>query len=125
MSISRIGLVSVPVKDQQVAKSFYVDKLGFEVVMDNPFMPEAHWIIVAPKGAQTAITFVTWFPVMPPGSCQGLLFETDDIAAVHETLAARGVQTSAVESAPWGTYITLNDPDGNGLVIQQTARPGA
>ncbi len=125
MRINQIGLVSVPVKDQHVARMFYVEKLGFEVVMDNPFMPDARWLVVGPKGAQTAITLTTWFPQMPPGSCQGLLFETDDIADVHATLAGRGVETSAVQNAPWGTYITLNDPDGNGLVIQQTARPGA
>ena len=42
--------------------------LGFDLVRDNPMGPDQRWVQVAPKGAQTSITLVTWFPTMPlPG----------------------------------------------------------
>ena len=124
MQIKHIGLVSVPVKDQDVAKSFYVDVLGFNVIMDGPFNRGARWIMLTPKGAETAITLVTWFPQMAPGSCQGLLFEVDDVVAAHAELAARGVKVNALDNAPWGAYFTFNDPDGNGLVMRQSPGRG-
>jgi catechol 2,3-dioxygenase-like lactoylglutathione lyase family enzyme len=123
MNISRIAVVSIPVKDQQAAKAFYRDVLGFSVVRDNPMGPDQRWVQLAPEGAETSITLVTWFPNMQPGGVTGLVLETDDVAAAHAELGARGLALSPLESAPWGQYATFNDPDGNGWVLQQSA-PG-
>ncbi len=32
---------------------------------------------------------------------------------------------SEVQEAPWGRFVTLDDPDGNGIVLQATAPPPA
>ena len=123
MSITAISVVSVPVSNQDRAKAFYVDTLGFELVADQPMGPDQRWVQVVPKGAATSLTLVTWFETMPPGSLKGLVLECDDIQATHAELAARGVDfNSPIEQQPWGTFTTLNDPDGNGLVLQQSAR---
>jgi catechol 2,3-dioxygenase-like lactoylglutathione lyase family enzyme len=61
MTIKYLKIVSIPVKDQEVAKRFYCETLGFGVLMDAPFMPGRRWIELAPAGAETAITLVTWF----------------------------------------------------------------
>jgi predicted enzyme related to lactoylglutathione lyase len=75
---------------------------------------------VAPPGAQTSLSLVTWFPNMPPGSVQGLVLITDDIEEAHRLLSARGVRFHGpIEAAPWGRYSTFADPDGNGWVLQQ------
>lgn len=34
-------------------------------------------------------------------------------------LVARGVEASEVEVFPWGSFITLSDPDGNRWAVQQ------
>ncbi len=68
--IKNVQVVSVPVRDQEWAKSFYVDALEFEVRADNPFGEGMRWIEVAPKGSTTSLTLVTWFEGMPPGSLQ-------------------------------------------------------
>ena len=119
IKINHISIISIPVRDQQVSKSFYVDALGFNVVRDNPFEGETRWIELAPSGAQTNIVLVTWFEAMPPGSVQGLVLDTSDVEAAHRSLQARGISTSEIESAPWARFFTLHDPDGNSLVIQQ------
>ena len=119
--LNRIDIVSIPVSDQQAAKRFYVDVLGFELVRENPMGPDQTWVELAPAGAQTSITLVTWFDAMPPGSVQGLVIDTDDISAAHEALKSRGLAIGDIQSAPWGRFATFSDPDGNGIVLQQAA----
>jgi catechol 2,3-dioxygenase-like lactoylglutathione lyase family enzyme len=122
MTITHIQLLSLPVADQDRAKGFYVDKLGLDLVADNHLGPAQRWVQVAPKGAGTAITLVTWFETMPPGSLKGLVLETDDLDADVAALADRGVAIpDGIQDAPWGRYATFDDPDGNGIVLQATA----
>lgn len=118
---NRIDIVSIPVSDQAAAKQFYVDMLGFEVVRDNPMGPDQQWVELAPPGAETSITLVTWFASMPPGSVQGLVLDTSDIDNAHEILTAKGLEIGSIESAPWGKFATFSDPDNDGWVLQQSA----
>jgi predicted enzyme related to lactoylglutathione lyase len=120
MTITQVQLLSIPVADQDRAKSFYVDTLGLDLLADAP-MPDGRWVQVAPKGAATSITLVNWFETMPPGSLKGLVLESDDIDRDAAALAARGVEIDGgVQQAPWGRYVIFKDPDGNGIVLQTT-----
>lgn len=119
MNINRIAIISLPVANQQIAKAFYTEILGFTVIRDNPFEQDHRWIELAPNGSATTITLVTWFPHMPPGSLHGLVLDTDNLMDAHETLKARGLEISPIEMAPWGQFATFTDPDGNGWVLQQ------
>jgi catechol 2,3-dioxygenase-like lactoylglutathione lyase family enzyme len=119
MTISKVQLFSIPVSDQDRAKAFYVDALGFELVSDTAMGPDMRWVMVSPPGAQTAITLVTWFPSMPAGSLKGLVLETDDLDADVGALRERGVEIpGGIEDQPWGRFVTFEDPDGNGIVLQ-------
>ena len=123
MTVTHVQLVSVPVSDQDRARDFYLDVLDFDLIFDNPMGPDgSRWIQVAPKGAATALTLVTWFPTMSPGSLKGLVLETDDLDADVARLRERGVDLpdGGIQTAPWGRYVTFHDPDGNGLVLQST-----
>ncbi len=125
MTIGYLRLLSLPVADQDRARAFYTDKLGFDLVADNPMGPDRRWVQVAPKGAATGITLVTWFDSMPPGSVKGLVLETDDLDADVAALTGRGVVIEGgVQQAPWGRFATFDDPDGNGLVLQESAARG-
>jgi len=124
VTVKQIALVSVPVSDQDRAKAFYTETLGFELLADNPYGDGQRWLQVAPKGAETGLTLVTWFETMPPGSTKGLVLETDDVDASYQELAARGVRFNGpVEQQFWGRYATFDDPDGNGWVLQQSPAP--
>jgi predicted enzyme related to lactoylglutathione lyase len=129
MAIKDIQVISIPVSDPDRAKAFYAEQVGFEVTTDATFGDGDHqqrWLELALPGATTRITLVTWFPQMPAGSMQGAVLLSDDIHGDFEALKARGLNfSSEIESAPWGTYATFSDPDGNGWVLQQNAEYGS
>jgi predicted enzyme related to lactoylglutathione lyase len=125
MSITHVQLFSVPVTDQDRARDFYVDVLGMELVREFPTGPGQRWVQVKPTGAQTSISLVTWFASMPAGSLTGCVLETDDLDGEAERLRARGVAIDGgIQSAPWGRYVELHDPDGNKLTLQSTTARG-
>ena len=127
MAITGVEVLSLPVSDQDRARDFYVDVLGFELLRDTEMQPGMRWVQVAPPGGGTTITLVTWFDSMPAGSNRGLVLETDDVDADVERLRGLGLDfPDGIQEQPWGRFVTLADPDGNGLVLQATRarRPG-
>jgi catechol 2,3-dioxygenase-like lactoylglutathione lyase family enzyme len=118
--ITHLDVVSVPVSDQDRAKSFYVDVLGFAVIADSAF-DNQRWVQLAPSGSNTSITLVTWFESMPAGSLKGLVLATEDIHASYDALAARGLQWNGpIEDAFWGIFAMFDDPDGNSWVVSES-----
>jgi catechol 2,3-dioxygenase-like lactoylglutathione lyase family enzyme len=123
VALTDLAIVSVPVSNQDRALAFYVDVLGLELLDDSPMGPTMRWVRVAPKLAQTSITLVTWFPSMVPGSLKGLLFNTDNLEDDVDRIRAAGVEVSEVQEEAWGRYVTLDDPDGNGIIVRGTLKP--
>ncbi|WP_062465185.1 VOC family protein [Demequina soli] len=116
-----ISVVSIPVSDQQRAKAYYVDVLGFTVVEEAPFGGGMSWIQLAPPGSSGAtVTLVTWFDAMPAGGLRGLVIDTDDIDAAYEDLLARGADLGGPPSRmAGGIFVMVTDPDGNQFALHQ------
>lgn len=121
MALTTLNVVSVPVSDQDQAKQFYTEKLGFTLVQDTGPGGPMRWVLVQPPGGGTRLTLVTWFETMPAGSLRGLVISCDDLEKTLDELAGRGVEFNEgeIQQAPWGRFKTLSDPDGNGLIVQQ------
>jgi predicted enzyme related to lactoylglutathione lyase len=117
--ITSFEIISVPVKDQQRAKLFYKDVLGFELIREEPMGPGMSWIQLAPAGQQATIALVTWFEQMKPGGLQGVMVNTEDIDAEHKRLTGRGLELTEIKQEPWGRYAMFTDPDGNGWILRQ------
>jgi len=122
MEGAHISVISVPVTNPDVAKEFYVGVLGFAVEMDQT-SPAMRWVMLRLPGTETAITLTTWFESMLPGSLRGTVISVADIEAAVAELQAKGAidDDVEVESAPWGRWVAIEDPDGNGLILQQDA----
>ncbi len=120
---SKISIVTIPVKDQDAAKEFYVKMLDCRVVEEMPMMPGSRWLRLEIPGVETRIVLANWFQQMPPGCLQGIVLITDDIATTCAELNQRGVSTTPIKPQPYGQESTFNDPDGNGWVLQQPAQP--
>jgi len=123
MPISHVQLFSVPVTDQDVARDFYVDTLGLELTSDTDMGPGVRWVQVRPRGSATSLTLVTWFPTMSAGSLKGTVLESDALEDDIAALRRKGVSIGEIETAPWGRWVAFDDPDGNGIVLQETAPP--
>ena len=123
MALTNLEVVSVPVSDQDRAKQFYAEKLGFAVQVDAVFGQGMRWVSLRPPGSATTITLVTWFETMPAGSLKGTVLSCDDLEKTLAELAARGITFSEeeIQEAPWGRWKTFEDPDGNSWVVQQNA----
>jgi len=117
-----VEAVAVPVRDQDRALCFYVDKLGFEVRRDVPMAEGGRWIQVAPRAATTTIALVAAGDGTPVGLETGITFTTSDAAADHADLLARGVPVDELLRWPGvPPMFAFYDEDGNGLKIIETA----
>lgn len=118
--INQVQTLSVPVGDQEQAKSFYTETLGFKLRADNEWGEGMRWIEVAPEGGAVSLSLVTWFDAMPAGSLQGLVVATDDINATHEELTNKGVHFDMPPTdQAGGLQAVFRDPDGNSFVLWQ------
>jgi len=130
MGINHVGTISVFVADQDRAKAFYTEMLGFELRADDPLYPgaEARWIAVAPKEAKTEIILYlpdeNWEHYKGVvGKSQALTLDVTDMASLHADLKAKGVTfIQEPDVQPWGTYAMIQDSEGNSLIIVE--QPG-
>jgi catechol 2,3-dioxygenase-like lactoylglutathione lyase family enzyme len=115
---TQVVSVSVPVSDQDQAREFYVDTLGFELLVDNSRREGMRWIEVAPESSATSLMLVSWVDSLLPNMYRVIVVATDDILAFHEDLVAKGVffELPPTESLN-GTQAMFRDPDGNAIVL--------
>ena len=121
--IDAVATLCVFVTDQDKAKAFYLDKLGFELRQDQPMGPDSRWVAVAPAGARTEIILYKmdqnwehYRQVM--GKSQALTLNVTDMAALQADLKAKGVRiTQEPDKQPWGTFMTILDQDDNALLL--------
>jgi catechol 2,3-dioxygenase-like lactoylglutathione lyase family enzyme len=128
--LDAISHVGVWVRDQDEAKAFYTEKLGFEVRQDATLgeLGGYRWLTVGPPG-QPDVNLMLSRPG-PPGVDQQTaeqmlalvakgamgpgIFRTEDCHATCKELEARGVELSQQpEERFYGIDATVRDPSGN------------
>ncbi|MGY4913584.1 VOC family protein [Micromonospora aurantiaca (nom. illeg.)] len=123
MGISHITLITIPVTDQDKAKEFYA-RLGFEVINDHEMTPDEmppepglRWLQLGTPGGETTMVLATWgVGGLRPGA-QHISVACKDVKGLHNELASAGVEASPVFDAPFGAFFSVEDPDGNGVMI--------
>ena len=127
--ITTIATVTVFVEDQDRAKAFYTEKLGFELINDSEMFPgaEIRWLTVAPEGCPTELTL---FPMggqwehyrEAMGKPQCFTLNCDDLMETYRELTAKGVQfLGEPQVQEWGSFAMLLDSEGNQIVLGQRA----
>ena len=127
--IKRLSHATIYVRDQDSAKEFYTEKLGFEVRMDHTMDGGFRWLTVGPK-EQKDVELVLMKPTVGPmfdeetiaalellrekGKLGAGVFQTDDCRKTYATLKAKGV-TFLSEPAEqfYGVEATFQDGSGN------------
>ncbi|MEV7520504.1 VOC family protein [Streptomyces sp. NPDC091371] len=131
-----LEVVLVPVTDLDRAKEFYAGKVGFGVDLDDEVPPGVRILQLTPTGSRCSIALESGLPPAPgakraePGSLQGLQLCVTDIEAARAELVDRGVDVSPVrhlgpagwedgKGDTWNSFMTFQDPDGNGWIVQE------
>lgn len=114
--------ISLAVKDIHASKAFY-EKLGFQYKGGNI---DHNWVVLKNENAVIGLfqgmfegNIITFNPGWD-GNAQNLE-EFDDVRLIQETLKNAGIElTREADSTTEGPeYITLTDPDGNNILIDQ------
>ena len=121
----KVSTVSVFVADQDRAKAFYTEKLGFELRADAPLFPgaTARWLAVAPAGAETEIILYlpdeNWEHYKGVvGQSQAITLQVSDMTAVHAELSTKGITfVQEPDVQPWGTFAIIEDSEKNRLIL--------
>jgi catechol 2,3-dioxygenase-like lactoylglutathione lyase family enzyme len=137
--ITKLNVASVFVLDHDEALDFYVGKLGLE--KGNDVMQGSYrWLTVRVPGGGTEISLERPGPpvhdeataerireLVTKGALGGLVFVTDDVRGLYETLKARGVTDFTQEPTDhfYGTDMGIRDPFGNAVRILQQGEASA
>lgn len=129
--MSRLGAVSLVVRDYDEAIAFYVGKLGFELTADID-QGAKRWVTVTPKGGETALLLAqatTDAQRARIGDQAGgrvwLFLETDDFARDHAAFLAAGVRfREAPRHEPYGVVAVFEDLYGNPWDLIEPSRTG-
>jgi catechol 2,3-dioxygenase-like lactoylglutathione lyase family enzyme len=123
----KLEVVPIPVSNVDAAKAFYTDQVGFG--LDHDIRPNEGIRVVqmTPPGSTCSVVIGEGLPLGAPGSVKGVQLVVEDVDAVREALAGRGVRVGDVqqlgpEGSPGSRFLFFEDPDGNGWAVQELKR---
>ena len=134
--LNQLNVASILVLDKDEALDFYVNKLGLEKGSDVK-QGAYRWLTVRVPGGQTEIsleqpgaplhddaTAAQLRELVSKGALGGLVFLSDDVKGLYETLKSRGVTDFIQEPTErfYGTDMGLRDPFGNPIRILQQGK---
>jgi lactoylglutathione lyase len=123
--ITGVSKVVVPVDDQETAKQFWTDTMGFELVTDQTYGAE-RWIEVTPPDRHVVLVLSPreGAPRHEPGNeslpHSDVFFTCEDIEATYAELAGRGVKFPLPPARQhFGWWALFEDPDGTRYALGQ------
>jgi predicted enzyme related to lactoylglutathione lyase len=116
--IKGIKFATVPTRNQEEALKFFTEKLGFQILTDQPF-GEQRWIELGIPAADTnVVLFTSPGHEQLIGQFQPFVFWSDDVHSTYKDLNAKGVQfVQPPKTEHWGTSAIFKDEDGNQFLI--------
>ena len=119
----RIHHITIFVRDQDRSLRFYVDQLGFSLVVDYYFGKHGRFVMIAPPDGTALLALVAPKPdceeyklIGQPGQ---VVFVTDDVTAKFHAWQDRGVRfRHPPQMTTWGGMVTIfEDVDGNSFEL--------
>jgi lactoylglutathione lyase len=122
--INKIGKVTVYVQDQEQAKDFWLNKVGFVLKAENPMGPNATWLEVGPSEDEFTTLVLYSKSLMEQQNPTAvahpsILFSTTDIDAAYEKMKQNGVVVEELQKMPFGSMFTFKDQDGNNYLLRE------
>jgi serine phosphatase RsbU (regulator of sigma subunit)/uncharacterized glyoxalase superfamily protein PhnB len=119
----RLLCVNIFVRDQDLSLRFYVDQLGFGLVIDENYESAGRWLAVAPPDGNTVLALIT--PKRKSedykliGRSKHAVLVTEDVVAKFDEWSKRGVRFHhPPQTTLWGGIFTrFDDLDGNSFTL--------
>jgi serine phosphatase RsbU (regulator of sigma subunit) len=119
----RLLCVNIFVRDQDRSLRFYVDQLGFSLVVDENYESGGRWVAVAPPDGNSVLALVSpkrnseEYKLI--GRSRHAVFVTEDVMAKFAEWQKRGVRFHhPPQTTLWGGIFTrFEDVDGNSFVL--------
>src|SRR5213080_4690120 len=119
----RVLCVNIFVRDQDRSLRFYVDQLGFGLVIDESYESGGRWVAVAPPDGNTVLALIT--PKRNSaeskliGRCRHTVLVTEDVMAKFDEWRRHGVRFHhPPQTTLWGGIFTrFDDLDGNSFAL--------
>jgi len=119
MPVTGPDFISLQVRDLDAAADFYQTRLGLRRAPASPPGAVVFATEPVPFAVRTPLPGLDLDAVAPqPGAGVGLWLRADDAQALHDDLAAAGVQiVTAPVDGPFGRTFTFQDPDGYAVTV--------
>ncbi|MCG7344924.1 VOC family protein [Sporosarcina sp. ACRSL] len=122
--INKVGKITVYVEDQEQAKEFWLQKLGFVLKFEQQMGPNAAWIEVGPSDNEfTTIVLYSKAAMekQQPSKVAHptILFSTTDIESAYEKMKQNEVKVGDMLKMPFGTMFKFYDQDGNEYLLRE------
>ena len=122
--INKIGKITIYVQDQEQAKDFWVNKLGFVVKGEFPMGPSATWLEVGPSEDEFTTLVIYDKALMEKQNPSAvahpsILFSTSDVESAYEKMKQNGVEVEELLKMPFGTMFNFKDQDGNTYLLRK------
>jgi catechol 2,3-dioxygenase-like lactoylglutathione lyase family enzyme len=128
----KFELVVLPVSDVDRSKAFY-EQAGFRLDVDYRAGDAFRVVQLTPPGSECSISIGVGISEAEPGSYKGLHLVVSDIDAARADLVGRGIEVSEIyhfgpegqvpgpdpERADYGSFASVEDPDGNLWLLQE------
>src|SRR5262245_29474262 len=117
--IRGVKFVSIPVRDQKAAIAFWTEKVGMQVITDQPWSDTIRWVELGFAGHPTR---VVPFPMDDTygriGQYMNVTFYCDDVERTYQELSARGVEFAGPpKKEDWGTSAIFKDSEGTQYLL--------
>ena len=114
-----LHFIMIFVRDQERSLRFYIDQLGFRLVVDHRFESGGRWIEVAPPDGNASLALAPAAPGTDSYTLIGqdtrVYFVAENVEAKYQQWSSRGVRFEFPPHQPqWGGIFTrFEDIDGN------------
>jgi predicted enzyme related to lactoylglutathione lyase len=130
----KLEVIVIPVADVDRAKAFYIERVGFSLDVDHSAGEDFRVVQLTPPGSACSVTLMR--NPQRAGAVQGLHLIVSDIEAAQAELAGRGAEVKGPfhfadgrqvegpdpERRDYGSFLSFEDPDRNGWMVQEVGR---
>ena len=121
--INKIFKITIYVDNQEEAKKFWVDKMGFEVRCEENMMGQHKWLEVSPKDDDST-TFVLYDKNLMKSQNSSInvghpsvMLYTKDIEKSYSDMKSIGIVVGEIMNYPYGKMYDFFDNDGNAYLL--------